>query len=90
MKRTQHFPRKSELLFAKIFRVSGFAHLPLIHCSPAAHLPLTATLTYCQQEGLGDAPVLDFDLLYAQTQLSVLDLPVVFCHFAHRNIFNHY
>lgn len=66
MKRTQHFPRKSELLFAKIFRVSGFAHLPLIHCSPAAHLPLTTTLTYCQQEGLGDAPVLDFDLLYAQ------------------------
>jgi hypothetical protein len=55
-----------------------YAYFPLI-------TPLTLPLTTSPQKKLGAAQFPTFGLLYAQTQLSSLGLPVGFYHFVQRN-----
>jgi len=52
--------------------------------------PLTLPLTSSPQKKLRTAQFSTFDLLYAQTQLSFLGLPVGFYHFVARNYSGHY
>jgi hypothetical protein len=52
--------------------------------------PLTLPLTTSSQKNQGALEFPTFDLLYAQTQLSSLGLPVGFYHFVQRNYSGHY
>jgi hypothetical protein len=52
--------------------------------------PLTLPLTTSPQKKLRTVQFRTFDLLYVQTQLSSLGLPVGFYHFFTRNYSGHY